>query len=305
MKKKGFTLVELLVVIAIIALLMGILMPALARVRQIAYRLYCGTNLSGIGKAMLIYSQDYDDELPRAGASNQGWSAPIANWASTAGSANAFQNGSSISSCFYLLIKFAEVTPKSFLCKGDSDVKLFDPAEHGVQNRNIVDLWDFGQVDTQEHCSYAYHNPYPDLGQNPPLGYTLTSSSDPGMAVAGDPNPWQYTWRDDYRQWADYQSGWNGSKTEIQKGNSVTHQEDGQNVLFVDGHTNFEKDSRAGVDQDNVYTRWDCAYNAQPTDVQRQLGFNGTNQTAATIIPRGRTDTVLMTDNRASSGTGR
>jgi prepilin-type N-terminal cleavage/methylation domain-containing protein len=53
MKKKGFTLVELLVVIAIIALLMGILMPALARVRQIAFRMVCGTNLSGIGKAML------------------------------------------------------------------------------------------------------------------------------------------------------------------------------------------------------------------------------------------------------------
>jgi len=66
-QRKGFTLVELLVVIAIIALLMGILMPALARVRQIAYRLYCGTNLSGIGKAMLIYANDYDDELPRAG----------------------------------------------------------------------------------------------------------------------------------------------------------------------------------------------------------------------------------------------
>jgi len=65
--KKGFTLVELLVVIAIIALLMGILMPALSRVRQLAFRMVCGTNLSGIGKAMLIYANDYEDELPRAG----------------------------------------------------------------------------------------------------------------------------------------------------------------------------------------------------------------------------------------------
>ncbi len=79
-KKKGFTLVELLVVIAIIALLMGILMPALARVRQIAFRLVCGTNLSGIGKAMLIYSNDYEDELPRAGGRNATWSGNIANW---------------------------------------------------------------------------------------------------------------------------------------------------------------------------------------------------------------------------------
>ncbi|MHC4313984.1 MAG: type II secretion system protein, partial [Planctomycetota bacterium] len=56
-----------LVVIAIIALLMGILMPALARVRQIAFRMVCGSNLSGIGRAMLIYANDYDNDLPRAG----------------------------------------------------------------------------------------------------------------------------------------------------------------------------------------------------------------------------------------------
>ena len=80
MERKGFTLVELLVVIAIIALLMGILMPALARVRQLAFRMVCGTNLSGIGKAMLIYANDYDDELPRAGGRNSMWSNGMPNW---------------------------------------------------------------------------------------------------------------------------------------------------------------------------------------------------------------------------------
>ena len=123
MKTKGFTLVELLVVIAIIALLMGILMPALSRVRQLAFRLTCGTNLSGIGKAMLLYSNDYQDELPRAGGRTSAWGA-VADWTAAnriaAFNTNALgANGAAtISSCFYLLVKFTEVTPKSFVCKG-------------------------------------------------------------------------------------------------------------------------------------------------------------------------------------------
>jgi prepilin-type N-terminal cleavage/methylation domain-containing protein len=69
MKKKGFTLVELLVVIAIIALLMGILMPALARVRMIANRMVCGANLSGIGKALMLYAGDSAESYPMPGCS--------------------------------------------------------------------------------------------------------------------------------------------------------------------------------------------------------------------------------------------
>jgi competence protein ComGC len=65
-KKRAFTLVDLLVVIATIALLMSVLMPALARLRQRAFRINCGTNLSQIGKAMYFYANDYDNEFPRA-----------------------------------------------------------------------------------------------------------------------------------------------------------------------------------------------------------------------------------------------
>ena len=48
MRKKGFTLIELLVVIAIIAMLLAILMPALNRVKKIAQRVVCGTNLKQV-----------------------------------------------------------------------------------------------------------------------------------------------------------------------------------------------------------------------------------------------------------------
>ena len=65
-KRRGFTLIELLVVIAIIALLMGILMPALQRVRKQARTVYCLSSLKQIGVAMTAYVFDNEDTIPRA-----------------------------------------------------------------------------------------------------------------------------------------------------------------------------------------------------------------------------------------------
>ena len=46
------------------ALGLGIMMPALARTRDVSKRMVSGTNLSGIGKALMIYANDYDDQFP-------------------------------------------------------------------------------------------------------------------------------------------------------------------------------------------------------------------------------------------------
>jgi prepilin-type N-terminal cleavage/methylation domain-containing protein/prepilin-type processing-associated H-X9-DG protein len=63
---KGFTLIELLVVIAIIALLMGILLPALGRAKKQAQATRCLANMKQIGLAMHLYAGDYEMFVPRA-----------------------------------------------------------------------------------------------------------------------------------------------------------------------------------------------------------------------------------------------
>jgi prepilin-type N-terminal cleavage/methylation domain-containing protein/prepilin-type processing-associated H-X9-DG protein len=67
-QKGGFTLIELLVVIAIIALLMGILLPALNRAKKQGQAVRCLSNLKQIGLAMHLYAEDNDRKVLRAEA---------------------------------------------------------------------------------------------------------------------------------------------------------------------------------------------------------------------------------------------
>lgn len=241
------------------------LLPILARVSTPPYRITCGSNLSGIGKAMLIYANDYQDELPRAGGPTSQWTGRVADWTSPTRSGayglspNMADGHVSISASLYLLVKYAEVPPKSFLCKPG----LRETREKGVTEfradlypvadpkAELIDFWDFGPNPTK-HCSYAYQMVY---GAS-----RLTIAASPGFAIAADRNPWMDSPSAKARDFSAFRpeiAPYNGTSEQAKTGNTFRHEGEGQNVLFLDCHVDFQKRPYCGLDEDNIYTYWD------------------------------------------------
>ena len=70
-RPRAFTLIELLVVIAIIAVLLAILMPAMAKIKEVARETACKSNLKNVGLAVQLYLDDFERKIPNTQSSNQ------------------------------------------------------------------------------------------------------------------------------------------------------------------------------------------------------------------------------------------
>jgi prepilin-type N-terminal cleavage/methylation domain-containing protein/prepilin-type processing-associated H-X9-DG protein len=240
--KSAFTVIELLVVLGIIAVLMAILLPAAEHVRHQAYIDKCASNLRQIGMALSIYAQDNHGNYPRT-IYDPTYTSPLVSGTGV-NAIDPFQPGgvqpNDLTAPLFLLMKNQHLPPTLFICPYN------DATSYVADSSDLDGRSNF--TNQYQNLSYSFANPYPNAAAAA-LGYRLTTRLPSDFAVAADRNPGVDIHDNVYAPISA-----SSPQSLMNKANSDNHEQDGQNVLYGDGHVSWHTNPFCGMQQDNIFT---------------------------------------------------
>jgi prepilin-type processing-associated H-X9-DG protein len=277
-RHRGGVLINLLAVVAIIGILIALLLPSLCKSSETANRVKCQSNLSQIGKALILYANDNKGAFPQTHYA-PGW--PISLTDDGFDDANPFTASptarvNNIPAAMFLLVRTEDLTTEVFTCPSATAEKDLMDGKAATSRGNFTGEGKPGGS-VIKHVSYSFVNVYPTeaaIKRGYKLAMTNSGSSD--FAVAADLG----ALRVDDPTWKTINT--NSPRSVTIKGNSKNHDQDGQNVLYADGHAEFQQTPLCGVDQDNIFTAADPA--AAP-----KTGISGPG-----VYPAHTSDSVLL-----------
>src|SRR5688572_24381835 len=133
-RRRAFTLVELLVVIGIIAILIGLLLPALSRARESSRRTACLSNVRELANCLRLYAATFKDALP-IGFIDQKAFSYLMNWNNT--------NGTKPSQMGLIVIAGIVKNPRTFFCPSEMQNEDFMYQPNPDENTPSPNPWPF------------------------------------------------------------------------------------------------------------------------------------------------------------------